>query len=118
MVQKYPLFLGNEKRLFVLKMALVMDSIHAVSVEDHYRLQYYEALDSTIAGIKNRFNQPGCIMYKSVENLLLNAANKTPFEEHFKQVMDLYKDDFDSNLLSAHLQVFSTAIKTEAIGIL
>ena len=39
-----------------------------VSVEDHYRLQYYEALDGTIAGIKNRFNQPGYIMYKSVEN--------------------------------------------------
>ena len=27
MVQKYPLFLGNEKPLFVWKMALVMDSI-------------------------------------------------------------------------------------------
>ena len=87
-----------------------------MSVKDHYRLQYYEALDSTIAGINNRFNQPGYVMYKSVENLLLNAANKTPFEEHFKQVMDLYKDDFDSNLLSAQLQIFSTAIKTEAIG--
>ena len=72
-----------------------------MSVEDHYRLQYFEAFDSTIAGIKNRFNQPGHIMYKSVENLLLNSANKTPFEEHFKQVMDLYKDYFDSNLLSA-----------------
>ena len=52
-----------------------------MSVVHHYRLQYYEALDSTIAGIKNRFNQPGHIMYKSVENLLLNAANKTPYEE-------------------------------------
>ena len=40
-------------------------------------------------------------MYKSVENLLLNGASKTPFDEHFKQVMDLYKDDLDSNLLSA-----------------
>ena len=29
--------------------------------------------------------------------------------------MDVYKDDFDSNRLSAQLQVFSTAIKTEAI---
>ena len=46
-------------------------------------------------------------MYKSVENLLLNATNKTPFEEHFKQFMDLYKDDFDSNLLSASLQVLA-----------
>ena len=92
------------------------DGFHPVSVEDHIRLQYYEALDSTIAGIKNRFNQPGYMMYKSVECFLLNAANKTPFEEHFKKVMDLYKDDFDSNLLSAQLQVFSTAIKPEAIG--
>ena len=85
--------------------------------EDHYRLQYYEALDRTIAGIKNRFNQPGYIMYKSVENLLLNAANcNASFEEHFMQVMDLYKYDFDSYLLLAQLQVFSTAIKTETIG--
>ena len=30
--------------------------------------------------------------------------------------MDIYKDDFDPNLLSAQLQVFCTAIKTEAIG--
>ena len=38
------------------------DGFHPVSVEDHYRLQYYEALDGTITGIKNRFNQPGYIM--------------------------------------------------------
>ena len=115
MVQNYPLFLGNKKVPIHFEDG-TGDGFHPVSVEDHYRLQYYEALDSTIAGINNRFNQPGYVMYKSVENLLLNAANKTPFEEHFKQVMDLYKDDFDSNLLSAQLQIFSTAIKTEAIG--
>ena len=46
------------------------DGFHPVSVEDHYRLQYCEALDSTIAGIKNRFNQPGYIMYKSCFSML------------------------------------------------
>ena len=57
MVQKYPLCLGNEKPLFVLKMHGTGDGFHPVPVEHHYRLQYYEALDSTIAEIKNRFNQ-------------------------------------------------------------
>ena len=96
-VQNYPLVLRNEKPLFVLIMALVMDSIQCQLHEDHYRLQYYEALNRTIAGIKNRFIQPGYIIYKSVENLLLNVANcNASFEEHFMQLMDLYKYDFDS----------------------
>ena len=82
-------------------MALVMDSIQCQLNIIIVCSTMKPLILSTIAGIKNRFNQPGHIMYKSVKNLLLNAANKTPFEEHFKQVIWIYKDYLDSYLLSA-----------------
>lgn len=48
---------------------------HATTVEEHYRIQYYEVLDLAISGIKKRFDQPGYAMYKNVEQLLVKAAN-------------------------------------------
>ena len=34
-------------------------------------------------------------MYKTLEELLLRAANRKEFEEQFKVVTDFYRSDFD-----------------------
>ena len=48
---------------------------HNTNVEDHYLHQYYEALDIAIFRITDRFDQPGHVMYKNLESLLVSAAN-------------------------------------------
>ena len=41
------------------------------TVEEHYRLQYFEALDLAVASIKDRLYQPGYAVYRNLEELLL-----------------------------------------------
>ena len=90
---------------------------HSTTVEDHYRRQYYEVLDITIASITNHFDQPGYVMYKNLESLLVSAANGQECDQYFEIVTAFYKDSFDRALLSAQLQNFGTlfAEKTETV---
>lgn len=82
---------------------------HCTTVEDHYRLQYFEVLDIAIASITDRFNhQPGYAVYKRLEGLLVNAANGETYDQYFDSVTTFYKDDFDRGLLSAQLQNLTT----------
>ena len=51
------------------------------TVEEHYRLQYFEAVDLAVASIKDRFDQPGYVMYRNLEELLLKGAAGSNFSE-------------------------------------
>ena len=84
------------------------DGSHSATVEDHYRQAYYEVLDLAIAGILDRFNQPGYNIYSNLESLLVSAANSQTFNDQFTEVVAFYGDDFDSSQLSAQLQNFGT----------
>lgn len=41
----------------------------------HYKRIYFEAFDLVINCIKNRFDQPGYLMYRNLETVLISAAN-------------------------------------------
>ena len=91
-------------------------------MEDHYRHQYYEALDIAIFCITDRFDQPGYIMYRNLASLLVSAANGQVCDQYFDNVTTFYKDDFDRPLLSAQLQNFGASFaekteKTETISL-
>ena len=51
------------------------------TVEDHYRLQYFEALDLAVVSISDRFDQPGYSVYCKLEELLLKGAAGSDFSE-------------------------------------
>ena len=76
---------------------------------------YYEALDIAIFSITDRFDQPGYVMYKNLESLLVSAANGQVCDQYFENVTKFYNDDFDRPLQSAQVQNFGTyfAEKTE-----
>ena len=69
------------------------EGYHSPTVEEHYRLQYYEAIDSTIATIEKCFDQPGYVIYCNLEGLLIKSAKQQDFSEEFKVVTDFYRDD-------------------------
>ena len=85
------------------------ESHYTSSIEDHYRVQYFEALNLLTACIKDRFDQPGYRVYSKLETLLLNAVNGVTLDEDcFSEMMDLYTSDFDSFLLKSQLQILQT----------
>ena len=84
------------------------------TVEDHYRIIYFEALDLITACIEDRFNQPGYKTYGKVQALLLKAAASAPYEEELHFVLSFYGSDFDSLLLPTHLEIFSQSFPTHS----
>ena len=72
-------------------------------------------MDIAIFRITDRFDQPGYVMHKNLESLLVSAANGYVCYQYFDNVTTFYKDDFDRPLLSAQLQKFGTSFaeKTE-----
>ena len=82
-----------------------MSTFH-VTVEDHYRVIYFEVLYLITSCIEDRFNQAGYKTYKKVQALLLKAAAAKLFEEELQFVLSFYGSDFDPLLLPTHLELF------------
>ena len=47
----------------------------------YHRQEYYEALDLAVGCIKDRFYQPGYLVYCHLQNLLLKASQRKDFQE-------------------------------------
>ena len=62
---------------------------HATTIEEHYRQIYLEALDTMIASVKERFNQPSYKTFASLENLLLGVINNGPYEEEMPHLTNM-----------------------------
>ena len=92
-----------EKGKHLVALEKVLEKDHSPTVEEHYRLQYYEAIDSTIATIEKCFDQPGYVIYCNLEGLLIKSAKQQDFSEEFKVVTDFYRDDWKPCSLSAQL---------------
>ena len=84
------------------------DCYHSPTVEEHYRRQYYEALDLAVSSISDRFDQPGYAVYQKLETLLLKAASRQDFSAELKEVISVYGDDFDEKELLTQLEMFCT----------
>ncbi|KAL5460140.1 hypothetical protein EMCRGX_G033567 [Ephydatia muelleri] len=82
------------------------ESYNDSSIEDHYRRLYFEVLDLAVTGISQQLNQTGYSIYKNLENLLVYAANRKPFDEQLCAVLSHYGDDLVSCQLSAQLQIW------------
>ena len=70
---------------------------------DYYRSIYYEALDTVMASVTDRFDQEGYSMYRKVESILLQKDISIGAVD---EILSLYKDDFSRDLLISQLQLF------------
>ena len=90
---------------------------HPSSPQEHHHRIYCEALDLVINSIKNRFDQPGYVMYKNLETLLVSAANGKEFEEHFRIITEFYGTDFNPLRLKAQLEILATHFQTSSCNV-
>ena len=70
------------------------EGYHSLTVEEHYRTMYFEALDNAVSAIKERFDQPGYKIFKNLDGLLVKAANKEDYSAEFQEVIALYVTKF------------------------
>ena len=66
----------------------------------------YEAIDTIVNVLKDRFHQPGYGVYCKLEELLVKASCKVDFKTSPHFVCSFYKDDFNSDTLCAQLVTF------------
>ena len=84
------------------------ESHQPLSVDEHCRRIYYEAIDLVTNAIRQRFDQPGFKAYCIMEALLLNALKPgTDVTDELKYMSEKYADDVNIiTLLKAQLPVF------------
>ena len=67
----------------------------------------FEAFDTIINCIDDRFDQENLKMYVLLEQVLLKAAKRDKYKEELKEVIQFYKEHFDESLVRSHLLNFS-----------
>ena len=87
--------------------------ISPTTLEDHYKVIYYETIDTVISCIRNRFEQEGYKMYCKVEQLLLKENLS---EEEVDDVLQFYGSDFHKEKLLTQLCLFRTNYPAEKIN--
>ena len=81
------------------------EGYHSLSIEEHYRRQYFEAVDLTVSSIQARFDQPGFRVYQNLENLLLKACRGEDYSSELMETTEFYGADLDKEELSAQLEI-------------
>ena len=72
------------------------------NAQDYFRQIYFSAVT---ACIKRRFDQPGYKIYDQVEQMLVKAADRKPFEKNLNDVVAFYKDDLDKFQLETQISL-------------
>ena len=89
------------------------EGYHSLTTKEHYRTQYFEAIDLAISSIQDRFDQPGYAIYKYLESLLLKVANQADYSAKLHEVVSFYGDDIHEADLTTQLQILSTKFAKE-----
>ena len=69
------------------------------SPKEHYRQLYFEANDTAIGCLTNRFDQAGYKVCRNLEELLIKASLKENFKLQFEFVCGCYKEDLNPDVL-------------------
>ena len=84
------------------------DSSYPDSPKALYRVAYFEGLDLVVNAIKDRFEQPGYVMYKNLQEILLKCVHGQDYSDKLQTVTDFYGSGVDPGiqlqLLTAHYE--------------
>ena len=83
--------------------------------KQHFRQQYFEAIDLIVNSINARFDRLGYKVYKNLQDLLINTIRNEPYEEEFSFITTFYGNDIDPSQLKLHLQILATNFPKESI---
>ena len=81
------------------------------TARQHYHQAYNEAYDLVMVGIRDRFDQHGYEVYKTLKDMLLKSALQEDFAVEMSAIVELYKEEFDYDDLKFQLSTMSTGFK-------
>ena len=81
---------------------------YPTNVDEYFKQIYFNAIDSIVSTIRERFNQDGFQKYVLLENLLLHAWNKESYQKELQSVCNFYKDDLNKELLDTQSMILQT----------
>ena len=87
------------------------------TVEDQYRQIYYQAIDTVVGTIRDRFDQDRYKTYLNLENLLLKAIRNESFEQGINFVTNFYGADFNKANLRTQLEMLKVNLAPGVSGI-
>ena len=90
-------------------------AFHPETTSDHYRSIFYDANDTVIMAIKDRFEQPSYKFFSTIERLLIKTINSEPCETEL-EALNKYKDDFNVLALPAELLTLRTIFANEKVS--
>ena len=79
-----------------LDLCRTIEAVHTCP-KDLYRKHCFEAFDTVINCIEDRFDHKDFKMYALLEQVLLKAVKQDKYEEELKKVIQFYKEDFDKS---------------------
>ena len=89
------------------------NAYHPNTPRDYYRVIYYEALDSLITSLKERFNQPCVKAFENLESLLPKSLSNESIANEIEYVKCVYKGDLDVDKLVVELKTLKAICQNE-----
>jgi hypothetical protein len=82
-------------------------------VQDHYRMIYFEAIDTLATCLKDRFTQKDFEIYAKLEHILVKGAKAECVDKELEECGSFYGTDFDVNVLKTQLLTLSVQVKAD-----
>ncbi|XP_073257992.1 zinc finger MYM-type protein 1-like [Porites lutea] len=73
------------------------------TAKDHYKQIYFEAIDFATTAITARFDQKDFKVYMNLQELLLKATAKQPYDAELAEVLKVYSEDLNPYQLEGQL---------------
>lgn len=90
---------------------------HPQTPYDHYKPIYFEALDSIVAAIKERFDQRAFKTFMEAEQLFLKAIKKEDITVELNTLETKFSGDYDNDSLNAELQLLPTIFNNDPVNL-
>ena len=81
-------------------------------IKKHFEVIYYKTLDAVHNILKERFEQPGFIIFSNVEQLLLKSINGESYQKEYDNFVSVYANDVKRTALPSELLFFRTMFES------
>ena len=88
---------------------------HPTTPRDHYRKQFYQAIDVLISSVRDRFDQPSFLVFENLESLLIKTLKGEETSAEMKIAREKYATDINMSDLNVELATFKVLMKDKQI---
>ena len=88
---------------------------HPTTPRDHYRKQFYQAIDVLIFSVRDRFDQPSFLVFENLESLLIKTLKGEETSAEMKIAREKYATNVNMSDLNVELATFKVLMEDKQI---